>query len=263
MWYFNPRSPCGERLRNFKKLFHDYVISIHAPRVGSDHCYRFLCGANFGFQSTLPVWERPAVLPQRIAQSHNFNPRSPCGERQHPRGTDTSAAAFQSTLPVWGATPQAGCAALSHTTFQSTLPVWGATVHFFDLLVSQGISIHAPRVGSDPRHWEDDFRPFYFNPRSPCGERQQDPSDLAVLSLFQSTLPVWGATSCSACYSPGAADFNPRSPCGERQQKCLKIFLRKAHNFVCCTKPKMFASAYRPSRQIFYGIFPKIRCEPP
>ena len=56
---------------------------------------------------------------------------------------------FQSTLPVWGAT--AVIAPLSFTVilFQSTLPVWGATIGFTDITGDEGISIHAPRVGSD------------------------------------------------------------------------------------------------------------------
>ena len=56
------------------------------------------------------------------------------------------------------------------------------------------ISIHAPRVESDPslRSWR--RRRTDFNPRSPCGERPtpEPPGRLP----------------------PG--DFNPRSPCGER-----------------------------------------------
>ena len=37
--------------------------------------------------------------------------------------------------------------------FQSTLPVWGATLSFCVGLAGFGISIHAPRVGSDPLLW--------------------------------------------------------------------------------------------------------------
>ncbi len=80
------------------------------------------------------------------------------------------------------------------------------------------ISIHAPRAGSDTRHkYVHNITPFYFNPRSPCGERLISPhkktialhisihapragSDTApkhfmiCMHLFQSTLPVRGAT---------------------------------------------------------------------
>ncbi len=34
-----------------------------------------------------------------------------------------------------------------------------------------------------------------FNPRSPCGERRVNVLDANVISVFQSTLPVWGATT--------------------------------------------------------------------
>ena len=37
-----------------------------------------------------------------------------------------------------------------------------------------------------------------------------------LLDLFQSTLPVWGATVAHILRNPTFADFNPRSPCGER-----------------------------------------------
>ena len=56
--------------------------------------------------------------------------------------------------------------------FQSTLPVRGATTQFEAIALTYQISIHAPRAGSDraalparPGEWD-------FNPRSPCGERQ-------------------------------------------------------------------------------------------
>ena len=124
---------------------------------------------------------------------------------------------FQSTLPVWGATPLTHQASLlfwhfnprspcgerpalrkipaGHRIFQSTLPVWGATRH--------------------PGRWCR-WR-GYFNPRSPCGERPinqfriayayqisihaprvgSDTSEIVLYIFeekFQSTLPVWGAT---------------------------------------------------------------------
>ena len=78
-------------------------ISTHAPRVGSDR----LALAHF-------------------VDSHNFNSRSPCGERQEEMERLMADAEFQLTLPVWGAT----------STRRSHHP--GPT-----------ISTHAPRVGSD------------------------------------------------------------------------------------------------------------------
>ena len=101
------------------------------------------------------------------------------------------------------------------------------------------ISIHAPRVGSD--HIAVNFGKFGddFNPRSPCGERLDALRAAESVDVFQSTLPVWGATSDRfTVYFPpqfqstlpvwgatleyallraSAGDFNPRSPCGERR----------------------------------------------
>ena len=56
------------------------------------------------------------------------------------------------------------------------------------------ISIHAPRVGSDIKTAKTPSNLPYFNPRSPCGERPTLVGIIFPSFLFQSTLPVWGAT---------------------------------------------------------------------
>ena len=60
------------------------------------------------------------------------------------------------------------------------------------------ISIHAPRAGSDSICSSLMPIPLNFNPRSPCGERLYIYAPSICASLFQSTLPVRGATSASA-----------------------------------------------------------------
>ena len=102
------------------------------------------------------------------------------------------------------------------TTFQSTLPVWGATIIIFSTNPPDEISIHAPRVGSDPTSQPTTAAIANFNPRSPCGER---PGILVICyhpGEFQSTLPVWGATRNTYRATAERRNFNPRSPCGER-----------------------------------------------
>ena len=76
--YFNPRSPDGERRVNWYDDYHDVVfqstlpgwgatkvfgqhgiyrlISIHAPRMGSDAALRQVVRTCSEFQSTLPEW---------------------------------------------------------------------------------------------------------------------------------------------------------------------------------------------------------------
>ena len=57
------------------------------------------------------------------------------------------------------------------------------------------ISIHAPLAGSDSTTFLAVYPPYYFNPRSPCGERQRWKNLTAILIKFQSTLPLRGATA--------------------------------------------------------------------
>ena len=168
-------------------------ISIHAPRVGSD-----------------------ASTSAAASAAADFNPRSPCGERREREDELARPWQFQSTLPVWGATfvprfsekifkisihaPRVGSDGSlaykpsSRHSFQSTLPVWGATHPNAFLLRVDGISIHAPRVGSDNGRI-DDLAAMIISIHAPrVGSDETVIPDLGVTNVFQSTLPVWGAT---------------------------------------------------------------------
>ena len=149
-------------------------------------------------------------------EANDFNPRSPCGERPRRGNADAGRnGAFQSTLPVWGATAYVP-APLGFEVFQSTLPVWGATRIPLSAVFRGRISIHAPRVGSDdkallervvipisihaPRVGSD--RPKgYVSPPSvefqstlPVWGATRPAFQQMIADAFQSTLPVWGAT---------------------------------------------------------------------
>ena len=100
-----------------------------------------------------------------------FNPRSPWGERP----------IFLPNLIRYGQ-------------FQSTLPVGGATVWVFQSRQKVMISIHAPRGGSDRLPSYRIATTTNFNPRSPWGERRGKSYHDIIAGLFQSTLPVGGAT---------------------------------------------------------------------
>ena len=82
------------------------IISIHAPRTGSDHCHRQGGLSQCHFNPRSPHGER---LPSRLRAHLNadFNPRSPHGERLIPTGINRFGFQFQSTLPARGATPKA------------------------------------------------------------------------------------------------------------------------------------------------------------
>ena len=236
--YFNPRSPCGERRYAARKAATSAEFQSTLPVWGATTVLNAY-GIAAEFQSTLPVWGATRIDPNSRNWLYDFNPRSPCGERllvvhkrwdrpnisiHAPRvgsdlfmpATSAAAALVQSTLPVWGATGRAN-GRRDHPTISIHAPRVGSDAARMILDLSDGISIHAPRVGSDSNR--NDFRPRerHFNPRSPCGERLVMDSDAYAKEIFQSTLPVWGATPPIRAPPQRSADFNPRSPCGERQ----------------------------------------------
>ena len=112
------------------------------------------------------------------------------------------------------------------------------------------ISIHAPRVGSDWGLCRYPCSTRYFNPRSPCGERrttqrhaQHDTTNFNPRSpcgerlkplvirrrhkVFQSTLPVWGATLRSSFTFAKTSDISIHAP---RVGSDAERFIRYAEN---------------------------------
>ena len=83
-----------------------------------------------------------------VARFLDFNPRSPHGERRNSSTEARIAYQFQSTLPARGATIES-LVWVGDTSFQSTLPARGATDYLDGRTEREGISIHAPRTGSD------------------------------------------------------------------------------------------------------------------
>ena len=148
IYNFNPRSPQGERRLMPNCAAATLVISIHAPRRGSDNAdveFRIrpiisIHAPRRGsdgyekqldklleiFQSTLPAGGATSRHSNITRSPLYFNPRSPQGERQRAATFDKHQSVFQSTLPAGGATKT--------RTAQSQ---------------KQRISIHAPRRGSD------------------------------------------------------------------------------------------------------------------
>ena len=147
--HFNPRSPHGERQDFIDSLLMQCGISIHAPRTGSDRFHRFSIDAVRNFNPRSPHGERPGKN-RRETRRIYFNPRSPHGERPNSANNTSSGSTFQSTLPARGATRVLLDTCDPIHQFQSTLPARGATRSAWRLL---------------PPAW-------YFNPRSPHGERR-------------------------------------------------------------------------------------------
>ena len=146
------------------------LISIHAPRMGSDRFGRRHRPVGGHFNPRSPDGERQNRK-RRSNQMKDFNPRSPDGERPSPQYRSFRPAAISIHAPRMGS--------------DCKLPGSGGACT---------ISIHAPRMGSDYCGITCTSRRAYFNPRSPDGERLIKKLEPASLGKFQSTLPGWGAT---------------------------------------------------------------------
>ena len=123
----------------------------------------------------------------------HFYPRSPRGERPTRLVLKVRTLVFLSTLPARGAT-KGGVYDCHRLRFLSTLPARGATKASAVQPGHSGISIHAPREGSDLA-------------LALCWA--------AVIS-FLSTLPARGATQPGIFTGGRNGNFYPRSPRGER-----------------------------------------------
>ena len=196
--YFNPRTPCG--VRPYLDLLSTVVvaISIHAPLAGCD-------------RPRSPIGFTPTY----------FNPRTPCGVRLRSGAALATAAGFQSTHPLRGATFTNKMPKLM-ILFQSTHPLRGATTTL----------CYNTYVNKD------------FNPRTPCGVRRGGGIFPRRCFLFQSTHPLRGATLPAWSPIPAASfqsthplrgatrvvygrasikiDFNPRTPCGVRHVQSIR-----------------------------------------
>ena len=150
------------------------------------------------FQSTHPL--RGATLrTERVRVVRTISIHAPLA------GCDACSTAFNLvSLAISIHAPLAGCDFMSQwrftavSSFQSTHPLRGATrvhVRLCDFLC---ISIHAPLAGCDAGIQQTLCQGFDFNPRTPCGVRQNHTRAVCRLIEFQSTHPLRGATTVVA-----------------------------------------------------------------
>ena len=170
------------------------VISIHAPRVGSDLSYGGGGGFQPDFNPRSPCGERQLNRHRQFGIS-NFNPRSPCGERPAHPVLLARLLYFNPRSPCGERLPSSS-SFFVYANFNPRSPCGERLFCGIFTFPTVPISIHAPRVGSDNSFQCCQQSRFDFNPRSPCGERL-----------------------AACCRDPDVLHFNPRSPCGERLAK--------------------------------------------
>ena len=146
--YFYPRSPRGERPAHLAVAVAESVISIHAPREGSD-------GAAAGCKEG------------RLISIHA--PRE--GSDGCALGVEFGGLSFLSTLPARGATSSGQHHLDRRQNFYPRSPRGERRDNDFRMDWIANISIHAPREGSDAPAASGSRSGRYFYPRSPRGER--------------------------------------------------------------------------------------------
>ena len=192
------------------------LISIHAPRTGSDSMIRIFPSSVRHFNPRSPHGERRWNRQQRMEQRY-FNPRSPHGERRHIIQHSNAGDVYFNPRSPHGERRQHRYVMVSQwVEFQSTLPARGATFKNLLLFRNVEISIHAPRTGSDPPRTRRRWARCYFNPRSPHGERLLSRFLLRHSGYFNPRSPHGERPDKFCCQEGIRAYFNPRSPHGER-----------------------------------------------
>ncbi len=212
-----------------------FAISIHAPRTGSDS--QAGDGARLLRRISIHAPRTGSDTPSAAGSSglEYFNPRSPHGERRASTGSFGRVTLFQSTLPARGATVHEGAHVPRVGDFNPRSPHGerrnlrrdGSTLiaHFnprsphgerhkasINSRLSDLISIHAPRTGSDTNNSRWTGLQSDFNPRSPHGERRCWHILSGKFIVFQSTLPARGATGCARRYKQWLYPFQSTLP---------------------------------------------------
>ena len=148
---FNPHSPCGERPGQTIGRSGRPGISIHTPLAGSDVDMLDINDIHvISIHTPLAGSDRKTL--KTSANSWNFNPHSPCGERRAPLTYASCICQFQSTLPLRGATPPAQADGPRSNHFNPHSPCGERLEDAWNVYLGALISIHTPLAGSDRRN---------------------------------------------------------------------------------------------------------------
>ena len=173
----------------------DGLISIHAPRVGCDaqslNLYRIL--EPISIHAPRVGCDPPLV--RSFTSISDFNPRTPCGVRPG----FLRRRCWRPRISIHA--PRVGCDVTIRideamaVLFQSTHPVWGATRRG-SRTGRGGRSFQSthPVWGATTPYHDGSSSSRDFNPRTPCGVRHDHLMAAGLTMEFQSTHPVWGAT---------------------------------------------------------------------
>ena len=154
IWYFYPRSPCGERHRDLRCCPPRSHISIHALLAESDHTKGHIISLPFQFLSTLSL--RRATLQSQpwCTRPWHFYPRSPCGERRKRAGCHQTITCI-SIHALLAESDKRQCPRLSSFPhFYPRSPCGERPGSLAEVAKYATISIHALLAESDSERWQ-------------------------------------------------------------------------------------------------------------
>ena len=167
---FYPRSPCGERrILTISICTALKFLSTLSLRRATFLLRKITITVDISIHALLAESDNPPSITPTA--SRNFYPRSPCGER-HLRVVDGSKSSIISIHALLAESDRFSVFNFLYLSFLSTLSLRRATVMPVSLQVIPLISIHALLAESDYHRILLQRSADYFYPRSPCGERR-------------------------------------------------------------------------------------------
>ena len=149
------------------------TISTHAPLAGRDERKNTVRTAIRNFNPRAPCGARPSV--NRLSNEHTeFQPTRPLrGATGNGKNAEAILQRFQPTRPLRGATNSRHRCFVRTTSFQPTRPLRGATKQSRNASLRIEFQPTRPLRGATNRLAYILFVSRHFNPRAPCGARQQ------------------------------------------------------------------------------------------
>ena len=217
IWYFYPRSPCGERHPETVPCGPDADISIHALLAESDSLIASICVFLLKFLSTLSLRRATTVLHRHGRGHRDFYPRSPCGERPGASGSFPISLQFLSTLSLRRATPHHPPGVAFPTLFLSTLSLRRATPRSDPAPWAQKVFLSTLSLRRATLHTVYKLRLCIISIHALLAESDDSAFLCVVIGIiFLSTLSLRRATGGGHISKARSKHFYPRSPCGER-----------------------------------------------
>ena len=151
--------------------------------------------------------------------------------------------------PLAGRDANAGNWTITDEDFNPRAPCGARLLAHARVFRAHAISTHAPLAGRDVKETLLKFRlSCYFNPRAPCGARPSSTLTITLVTRFQPTRPLRGATiyrrdelrtrerfqptrplrgATPACFLrlKQFQNFNPRAPCGARPLSSVLLII--------------------------------------